>query len=75
MYYDDGETQWTGIAPGTAVTFAVTDGTLTSEVSVGHEKINMPLDEVVVLGVKSKPAEVNFSEQALRFMYNTTVSI
>jgi len=74
MYYDDGETQWTGTAPGTAVTFSVRNRSLTSEVNPGNEKIARVLDEVVILGVNWRPAEVNFMGRDLNLSYDMTTN-
>lgn len=74
MYYDDGETQWTGTAPGTVVTLSVTKGMLTSDVTVGSDKIARKLDEVVVLGVQTKPKRVSLKGKTETFSFNSTVS-
>jgi hypothetical protein len=58
MYHDDGETQWTDKAPGTTVTFDVSDGKLTSNVIRGTYAITQKLTEIVVLGVSKKSKEV-----------------
>ncbi|KAF8318461.1 glycoside hydrolase family 31 protein [Clavulina sp. PMI_390] len=58
VYYDDGESQWTGRAPGSTAIFSVSRGRLTSIVMEGQYSFASDVEEIVILGVAKEPTRV-----------------
>jgi alpha-glucosidase len=75
MYYDDGETQWTDKAPGTTVTFDISDGKLTTNVIHGAYSIPQRLTDIVVLGVSQKPSNVYSNIVPIPHSYDSAVRV
>ena len=73
-YYDDGETQWTDKAPGTTVTFDVSDGKLTTVIH-GTYPILKKLADIVILGVSKKPGNVHCNFNSVEHYYDFAVRV